>query len=203
MENIKMDFTRHSHRNHRGHPHSREFAQHRSRDSHHFGHEWGRERGERGGGRRRVFDSGDLRLVLLKLIADQPRHGYDLIRAIEEASGGSYVPSPGVIYPALSMLQDLGHIVEVASEGARKAFAVTEQGKVDLAANADKVESQMARLAAIATMRERTDGGPVRRAMENLKVALRGRLGGSDSDQAIVHDIAAILDEAAQRIERL
>lgn len=150
-----------------------------------------------------MFDSGDLRLVLLKLIAEQPRHGYDLIRAIEEASGSSYVPSPGVVYPALSMLQDLGQISEVASEGARKAFAITPQGTADLAAHAERIGELQARLAMIATMRERTDGGPVRRAMENLKVALRNRLGGNDTDPKIVHDVAAILDEAAQRIERL
>ena len=75
------------------------------------------------GGRRRVFDANELRLVLLKLIADQPRHGYDLIRAIEDLTGGSYAPSPGVVYPALSILQDLGQIEEVLSEGPRKAFS--------------------------------------------------------------------------------
>ena len=76
--------------------------------------------GGRGGGRRRMFESGELRLVLLKLIADEPRHGYDLIRAIEELTGGEYAPSPGVVYPTLTMLQDMGLIEEAAGEGARK-----------------------------------------------------------------------------------
>src|SRR5437867_8274013 len=75
------------------------------------------------GGRRRLFDSGELRLVLLKLISDQPRHGYDLIRAIEELTGGAYAPSPGVVYPALSVLQDLGHIEGAEAESSRKAFS--------------------------------------------------------------------------------
>ena len=66
-------------------------------------------------GRRRVFDSGELQLVLLKLIADQPRHGYELIRAIEELTGGAYVPSPGVIYPTLTLLQDMGRIEEATA----------------------------------------------------------------------------------------
>ena len=89
---------------------------------------WGR-RGRRG----RVFDAGELRLVLLKLIADQPRHGYDLIRAIEELTHGAYAPSPGVIYPTLTMLQDMGLIEETKGEGSRKAFAVTDEGRAHLA----------------------------------------------------------------------
>ena len=66
---------------------------------------------------RRMFESGELRLVLLKLIADEPRHGYDLIRAIEELTGGEYAPSPGVVYPTLTLLQDMGQIEEAAGEG--------------------------------------------------------------------------------------
>ena len=71
------------------------------------GDEWGGGGRHGRGGRRRMFDSGELRLVLLKLIADQPRHGYDLIRAIEELTNGAYAPSPGVVYPTLTMLQRL------------------------------------------------------------------------------------------------
>src|SRR5499425_1278974 len=92
-------------------------------------------------GRRRLFDSGELRLVLLKLISDQPRHGYDLIRAIEELTGGSYVPSPGVVYPTLTMLQDMSQIEEAASEGVRKPFAVTAQGTAELTAKKQEVEA--------------------------------------------------------------
>ena len=68
-----------------------------------------------------MFESGELRLVLLKLIADEPRHGYDLIRAIEELTGGEYAPSPGVVYPTLTLLQDMGLIEEAAGEGAAQA----------------------------------------------------------------------------------
>src|SRR5215813_5554288 len=82
--------------------------------------------GGRGGGRsRRMFDGGELRLVLLKLIADEPRHGYDLIRAIEELTGGEYAPSPGVVYPTLTLLQDMGLIEEAAGEEPRKPFQAT------------------------------------------------------------------------------
>src|SRR5919107_5935762 len=97
-------------------------------------------------GRRRVFEPGELRLVLLKLIADQPRHGYDLIRAIEEMTHGTYAPSPGVVYPTLTMLQDMGHIEETRGEGSRKAFSVTDEGQAHLADKADEVEALIARL---------------------------------------------------------
>ncbi len=78
--------------------------------------------GERGGRSRRMFDGSELRLVLLKLIEEQPRHGYDLIRDIEERTGGAYAPSPGVIYPTLTMLDDMGMIEEQKSEGAKKLY---------------------------------------------------------------------------------
>ena len=81
-----------------------------------------------GRGRRRMFESGELRLVLLKLIADEPRHGYDLIRAIEELTGGEYAPSPGVIYPTLTLLQDMGLIEEAEGEGPAQAVPGDRRG---------------------------------------------------------------------------
>ena len=156
----------------------------------------------RGGRRRRVFDSGELRLVLLKLIADQPRHGYDLIRAIEELTGGSYVPSPGIVYPTLTLLQDMGQIEEAAPGGARKQFAVTAEGSEHLTARKPEVEALFARLSQLATAHKRTDGGPIRRAMVNLRAVLMDRL-DRDVETETLHAVAAILDDAAQKIERL
>jgi len=171
---------------------------------HGFGHGgWGRPDGERGGRRQRVFDSGELRLLLLKLIADQPRHGYDLIRAIEELTGGTYVPSPGVVYPTLTLLQDMGQIAETETGGTRKSFAITAEGTEELTRRKAEVEALLARLQQLASARERTDGGPIRRAMENLRSALRYRIARDDIDGETLHRAAAILDEAAQKIERL
>lgn len=161
------------------------------------------EEGRRGSRRGRVFDSGELRLVLLKLIADEPRHGYELIRAIEALSGGSYGPSPGLVYPTLTMLHEMGQIEEAASGGARKAFAVTAAGTEHLAANKTEVDALLARLAELATARERTDGGPIRRAMQNLRTVLLYRFDRDDVAPDTIHQAAAILDEAAQRIEKL
>ena len=196
---------------HRGHPPFRagdcnERARHfgsRGHSRHGFGRGWHDEHGEGRGRRRRVFDSGELRLVLLKLISDQPRHGYDLIRAIEELTAGSYVPSPGVVYPTLTMLQDMGQIEEATSEGARKPFAVTEHGTAELAAKKQEVEALFTRLAELGSARERSDAGPIRRAMGNLRAALMYRLDRDDVRTETLHDVAEILDEATRKIERL
>lgn len=166
------------------------------------GLEWEREGRGHGRGRRRVFDGGELRLVLLKLIADTPRHGYDLIRAIEELTGGAYAPSPGVIYPTLTLLSDMELIAEEASESARKVFAVTPAGTAHLAERAEEVAALLARLAALAKQRERTDVAPVRRAMHNLRSVLHHRLGaGLEKDK--LHEAVELIDAAARKIERL
>ncbi|HEY1604818.1 MAG TPA: PadR family transcriptional regulator [Allosphingosinicella sp.] len=159
-------------------------------------------RGRRGRGRR-MFDSGELRLVLLKLIADQPRHGYDLIRAIEEMTGGDYAPSPGIVYPTLTMLQDMALIEEQATEGARKAFAATDEGRAHLAEREEEVAALIARLTGLGEEKRKAGGAPIGRAVRNLLAAIFYRATRDDSDEDRLHEIAAILDEAAQRIERL
>ena len=157
----------------------------------------------RGGRGRRMFDGGELRLVLLKLIADQPRHGYDLIREVEAMTAGAYAPSPGVVYPTLTLLDEMDLIAEQQSEGAKKLFASTEAGRQHLEERADEVAALMARLADAGQRRERTDGAPIRRAMGNLRHVLQERLGREGADADMMHDVAAILDETAQKIERL
>ncbi len=159
--------------------------------------------GEGGGRRGRVFDAGELKLVLLKLIEEAPRHGYDLIREIEERTGGAYAPSPGVIYPTLTLLDDMGLIEEAKSEGAKKQFAITETGSAELAAKADEVTALLNRLSEMGKQRAKTDGAPIRRAMGNLRAVLQNRLVNDDVTAVTLHDVAAILDEAAQKIERL
>ena len=154
-------------------------------------------------GRRRMFGSGELRLVLLKLIADEPRHGYDLIKAIEELTGGDYAPSPGVVYPTLTMLTDMGLIEEAAAEGSRKAFAVTDEGKKHLEENSDEVDALFERLDEVKPNREGSCHPPIGRAIGNLMNALRHRVQRDGFDEALVHEITTILDEAAQRIERV
>jgi DNA-binding PadR family transcriptional regulator len=158
-------------------------------------------RGRRG--RRRMFEPGELRLVLLKLVAEQPRHGYDLIRAIEEMTHGAYAPSPGVVYPTLTMLEDMGHIEEQQTEGSRKVYAATAEGEAHLEEKADEVAGLMERLADMGSDRRKAGGPPIKRAVGNLLSALWHRVTRDDVDEQTLHEIAAILDEAAQKIERL
>ncbi len=167
------------------------------------GRGFGRGGGEeelRGRGRRRRFDNDALRLVLLKLIESEPRHGYELIRAIDELTGGQYAPSPGVVYPTLSLLDEMGLIAAVDSDGARKRFEITADGTAHLAEKAPEVEEAMARLASLAG---RIDPAPVKRSLANLSAVLQGRLREDGVDKARLLDIAALIDEAAQKIERL
>ena len=159
--------------------------------------------GERGGRSRRMFDGSELRLVLLKLIEEQPRHGYDLIREIEERTSGAYAPSPGVIYPTLTMLDDMGLIEEQKSEGAKKLYAITVAGKALLTEREEEVEALFARLTDLGSMRARTSGGPIRRAMGNLRNVLMNRVSAEGVEAETLHEVAAILDEAARKIERL
>lgn len=164
-----------------------------------FDGDWG------SGGRRRrnLMFKRELRLVLLKLIADQPRHGYDLIRAVEEMTGGEYAPSPGLVYPTLTLLQDIGFIQEVEAEGQRKVYAATGAGREHLAEKANELEELFDRLADLAPDRDRTAGPAIGRAVKNLMTALSHRISRDGVDEDLLHEIAAILDEAAQRIERV
>jgi len=161
--------------------------------------------GGRGRGRRarRMFEGGELRLVLLKLIADEPRHGYDLIRAIEELTGGEYAPSPGVVYPTLTLLQDMGFIEEAAGKGPRKPFQATNEGRAHLEERAEEVEGLLERLSDLNQRTDQSAGPAIGRAVKNLMTALSHRIGRDGLDEDLLHEIAAILDEAAQRIERV
>jgi len=178
------------------------------------GRGWGRrgawsfdfDAGDEDGPRRRrgrMFEGGQLRLLLLRLIADEPRHGYDLIRAIEELTGGRYVPSPGVIYPTLTLLEEMGFISETAGEGARKPFEITQAGQEHLAENAEEAEELVRRLKTLSPSYYPEGGSPVWRAMRNLGMAIRNRLHHGDVSEETVHELAALIDEFAQRVERL
>ena len=164
--------------------------------------DWGGGRGRRGRGRR-MFDSGELRLVLLKLIADEPRHGWSLIRAIEEMTHGDYSPSPGVIYPTLTMLEDMGLIEKLDTPGLRRAFAATDDGRAHLAEREEEVTALIERLTGLGEEKRKAGGAPIGRAVRNLLAATFYRAAREDWDEERLHEIAAILDDAAQRIERL
>jgi DNA-binding PadR family transcriptional regulator len=168
--------------------------------SSHRGRHVGHGRGGRHGGR--LFDYGELRLLLLAIIADAPSHGYELIKTVEDRFGGSYSPSPGVIYPTLAWLDDMGYTVIEPAEGGRKRYRITPEGEAFLAANRAAIDELMARAG------HRGPGGregvpaPVVRAMENLKLAMRLRLRRGEMSEEAAEAIAAALDLAARTVEK-
>jgi DNA-binding PadR family transcriptional regulator len=175
---------------------------------HHAHHCHGPHGMGRGGGhpgfdprsRSRMFEQGDLRFVVLKLLADKPAHGYEIIKRVEALFGGAYAPSPGIVYPTLTMLEEQGLIAVVESEGPRKLYGLTDAGRVELAGAQADVGRVFGRMD---EMRRRYGGGDapeIRRAMENLGAALRLRVARGDVDAT---QVTAILDEAARRLETL
>ena len=152
--------------------------------------------------RKRMFESGELRLVLLKLIADEPRHGYQLIKAIEELTEGDYAPSPGIVYPTLTMLEDMGLIREQKSKDSKKVFEATDDGRAHLEENDDEVDDLFERLEGHGRTRRHGQRPEIGRAIGNLMAALRNRVAAEGWNDDILEEITDVLDEAAQRIER-
>jgi DNA-binding PadR family transcriptional regulator len=157
----------------------------------------------RGGKRRRLFDQAELQSLLLALIAEQPRHGYELIKEIETLTGGEYAPSPGIVYPALTFMEEQGVIAAIGAEGSRKAYEATEEGRKQVEAQAEIVAALRERLTALAEARDKTDPAPVRRAMHSMKTATFDRLSADGVSRETILAIAEIIDEAARKIERI
>jgi DNA-binding PadR family transcriptional regulator len=193
--------------------HGHEWGRHRGFGGRHGGHGgpgggWGGHWGGRGGwgheaGRRgRMFEQGALRLVILRLLSEKPRHGYEIIKAVEESFGGAYTPSPGIVYPTLTLLEEMGYARVTAEEGGKKLYAITPEGGEFLADNNKQADAIFAR---IQSAREAFGGGPppaVMRAMENLRMAGRMRLQRGELGEDAISVIVDALDEAARKIEK-
>ena len=188
-----------------GHHHFHDAREQRGR------HPWAGHMGSMGGDGRhgrhregrigRFLEHGDLRFVVLALIADQPRHGYELIKELEDRTGGAYRPSPGVIYPLLALLEDEGFIAPSDSPTGRKLFEITEAGKAALEQNRAGVDAVFGRMAE-ASQGSRMAGPRVGRAMANLGMALHQRM-RRDLTQEQVDRIIAMIDDTAAAIEKI
>lgn len=179
---------------HHPHPHSDHGSDH-PHGGHHGPHRGGRRHG-------RIFDYGELRLLILAMIAEQPRHGYELIKVIEERFGGSYTPSPGVIYPTLSWLDDMGYAAVDDGEAGRKRYRVTAEGEAFLVANRAAADALLTRMGPDSAGGAGNVPAPLVRAMENLKLAMRLRLKRGPIDDTAAQAIAAALDAAVLTVER-
>jgi DNA-binding PadR family transcriptional regulator len=183
------------------HPHHPRFVRHGGDHGHDHHRGFGRGGPRRGGGRGgRFFDQGDLRLVILALLAQQPRHGYEIIKDIEDRLGGAYVPSPGVVYPTLTLLEELGYASLTQDAGPKKLYTVTPEGLAYLEQNKMAVDALFARIDQAGSGRDFTPR--LLRAMSNVKMALRLRLSQGPVTAEQVDAMAAALDAAALEIER-
>ena len=169
-----------------------------------FGSNWGGDGPSgRTAPRRRRFGAEALRYLLLHLLKSEPRHGYDLIKAIEGMSAGLYSPSPGMIYPTLTLLADQGLISEVAGEESRRRYTITDAGLAALDAAEAQVKDVLARLAELAGAARDDETQPLRTAMRALKDAARARMAADDADADTAKGVAEILDDAAVKIGKL
>ncbi len=165
-----------------------------------FGGPFGRHRGGPFGGRGpRMFDPGALRLVVLGLIAGEPRHGYDIIKALEAKFHGAYSPSPGAIYPMLQMLEEADLVVS-AADGNKRLYSITEQGKAYLAENTEELARINAQIDEVSA-----EGGEISLGEEVRGVAkavfTRLRRGQFNAEQA--RKVRDILKKARRDIEDL
>ena len=180
------------HRHHGGHFARHPFGFH--------GHLHEHFRGRSSGGR--FFEQGDLRFVLLKLIAEQPSHGYELIKAVEQAAGGAYSPSPGVIYPTLTLLEELGYVGATEGGGGKKLYTITPEGEAFLETNRAHVDGLTARMDEAAS-RSTASAPQILRATHNLKTALRMKLTSAPLGPEQVSAIVQLLDETVRKIEEI
>jgi DNA-binding PadR family transcriptional regulator len=169
-----------------------------------MGEGWGRHGRHRFGGEfgGRLFDTGELRLVILSFIAEKPSHGYEIIKGIEEKMGGAYVPSAGVVYPTLSLLEDEG-FATVSSEGGKKLYTITEAGTAEIAANKSRIDALLGRIREVGKAFGSGRTPQVMRAMHNFKLALKLRFAQGTLTSEQIGRIAEIIDKAAREIESI
>lgn len=152
--------------------------------------------------REKILDASDIRLLLLHFLSQSPAHGYELIKAVEELSKGEYSPSPGIIYPNLTLLEEMECIAVVDAMAARKAYRLEEKGREQLQQHASSVTTIIERLSTLAVLVNNRSLPDVERAIYNMKTALNFRLSQEGLSQQTLFAIIDALDDAAKKIER-
>jgi len=187
---------------------------HRGREERHHGRHGGREMfegfmgrhgrgfGGFGGDRERLFDSGELRLVILQLLAEKPSYGYEIIKAIEERLSGGYAPSPGVVYPTLTLLEEEGYAVS-STEGSKKLYTVTEQGAEYLKTNQATVKAIFGRMEHAGKVYGRGRSPQIMRSLMNLGFALKIRASQGNLSPEQTRKITEAIDNAAKVISEV
>lgn len=166
-----------------------------------FGAEFG-ARGRPGGRGRRMFEQGDLKYVILRLLEEKPRHGYEVIKELEERFGGAYSPSPGTVYPTLTMLEDIGY-ARASDEGGRKVYSITDEGRAYLAEHSATVDSIFERIARFVEGFFDEPMMEVNHAFRRLGRAAYAQASRHVSDAERLKRIREILDRASAELEQV
>jgi DNA-binding PadR family transcriptional regulator len=165
---------------------------------------WGAEGRGRGRWRSgRMFEQGDLRYVVLRLLEEKPRHGYEIIKALEERFGGAYAPSPGAVYPTLQLLEDLGYARVIPGEEGKKVYEITDAGRAHLAENQETVDSIFDRISKLVGHFLDEPMTEVHAAFRSVGKATYSRATDAVQDPALLKQIVGILKRAAQEIDSL
>lgn len=148
-----------------------------------------------------MFEQGDLKFVILQLLEEKPRHGYEIIKELEERCGGAYAPSPGTVYPTLSLLEDMGYARGQDDGGGRKVYTITDQGREYLREHQDTVEDIFERLASFGA---NLFGGPmmeVHQAMREVARATYAQATRHPGDSERLRRVVDILRRAATDLD--
>lgn len=151
----------------------------------------------------RVFEQGDLKYVILRLLEEKPRHGYDIITELKERFGGAYAPSPGTVYPTLTMLEDLGFARAMPEEGGRKIYEITDEGRKHLAEHSHTVDDIFERMSRFVSGLFDQPMADVTQALKRVGRATFTLASGRMSDKELLGKVREILDRAATEIEAL
>ncbi|MDA1080252.1 MAG: PadR family transcriptional regulator [Gemmatimonadetes bacterium] len=157
-------------------------------------------RGSRGG---RMFDQGDLKFVILQLLEAKPRHGYEIIKELEERSGGRYTPSPGTVYPTLTMLEDMGYATIEAEAGGKKVYSITDEGRAYLTENKQTADDVFERLSELGASIFGDGIRPAHEAMGSLGRAYWRATMRQPASGETISKVIDILKRAAGEIEEL
>jgi len=164
----------------------------------------GGPRGRRGGFRGgRMFEQGDLKYVILKLLEEKPRHGYEIIKELEERFRGAYAPSPGTVYPTLTMLEDLGYAKASQEEGGKRIYEITAEGRTYLAENKSTVEDIFERISEFGASFFGPAMTEVNRSFKDLARVTYTLAWRQTADAEKLHKIREALDRARREIEEI
>jgi len=162
----------------------------------------GREHGFGGRGRERMFEAGDIKLVILKLLSEEPSYGYQLIKTMEQRLGGGYTPSAGVIYPTLTLLEEEG-LAAASEQSGKKVYSVTAEGTAYLEANKERVNELFARLDETGRGFERGRSPEIMKAFGNLRGAVIARVTRGNVTPEQIQQITDAINAAAKAIDEL